>query len=561
MSLQALPSELDSVILSHLNMRDKSHMTMVSKYYRRIEEPLLYERISLWTDEDDRIKHLLLTLLQRVDLRPFVKQFRLRQEEGVSPEPLPQLTDRISYRSDPDGAELSESIWAQTPTIRNLLADLSPRYDISAEFRMIWFAKVLEQFPLFDGALSLLLCLITKVSDITLQFSSDQPIPTTLEILGAIDWNVPHDDDQDKPFRDLKSLCVTDTGERKCAYPLRISLGLRHLVLRGNCDPYLYWPHEPPVGTNTLRMLSLYDVDIDPQYLLDALRSSWLSNLEDLTLNGVGRGDALSDQERPWLSFDYSLLKQAMLEHLPKLKCFRCLDMVLYLSDAPDVIPFGSFGAFSQLRILSIDLDLLLGTGYLQTSEDATTDMNALSSYFPQTLEVLDIGQLEWFVVKGMFSAYLALCDDEPRADDEIQQSLAALPVKTIRFSINLLGWFQPEGPSAPQTYWIDEPAVNMLRDMADALHSLGTSLEVSYQMDQTERTRPLVLPGFTAEAVYYDEYEDRRNEAMRDEVADDASEPDNHDGSHDGNDESSEDEAGIDEDGIDEYLEDQADD
>jgi hypothetical protein len=100
-----------------------------------------------------------------------------------------------------------------------------------------------------------------------------------------------------------------------------------------------------------------------------------------------------------------------------------------------------------------------------------------------------------------------------------------------------------------------------MLRDMADALHSLGTTLEVSYQMDSTGRRRPLVLPGFTAEAVYYDDYEDRRNEAIRDEVADDASESDNHDGSQDGNDESGEDEAGIDEDDIDEYLEDQADD
>tara|TARA_R110002003_G_scaffold235_20_gene17088 strand:+ start:1685 stop:3289 length:1605 start_codon:yes stop_codon:yes gene_type:complete len=534
MSLQALPSELDTVILSHLNMRDKCHMTMVSKYYRRIGEPLLYERVCLWTDEDDRIKHLLLTLLQRDDLRPFVKQFRLRQQVGVSPEPLPQLTDRIRYRGDPDGAQLSESIWAQAPTIRNLLADLSSRYDVSAEFRMIWFAKVLELFPLFDGALSLLLCLITKVSDITLEFSSDQPIPITLEILGAIEWNVAQDDDQDEPFRHLKSLCVTDTGLRKCSYPLRISPGLRHLFIKGNCDPYLYWPHEPPVGTNTLRMLSLYDVDIDPQYLLDALRSSWLSNLEDLTLNGVGCGDPLNEQERPWLSFDYSLLKQAMLEHLPKLKCFICLDMVSYLSDTPDLISFGSFGAFSQLRILSIDLDLLLSREYLQTFEDGTTDMNALSGYFLQTLEVLDIGQLEWFVVEGMFIAYLALCDDEPRAGDEIQQSLAALPVKTIRFSINLFGWYQPEGPSAPPECWIDEPAVHVLRDMADALHSLGTTLEVSYQMDQAGRRRPLVLPGFTAEAVYFDDYEDRRNEAIRDEVADDASESDNHDGSQD---------------------------
>jgi hypothetical protein len=208
--------------------------------------------------------------------------------------------------------------------------------------------------------------------------------------------------------------------------------------------------------------------------------------------------------------------------------------MVSYLSDTPDLISFGSFGAFSQLRILSIDLDLLLSREYLQTFEDGTTDMNALSGYFPQTLEVLDIGQLEWFVVEGMFIAYLALCDDEPRAGDEIQQSLAALPVKTIRFSINLFGWYQPEGPSAPPECWIDEPAVHVLRDMSDALHSLGTTLEVSYQMDQAGRRRPLVLPGFTAEAVYFDDYEDRRNEAIRDEVADDASESDNHDGSQD---------------------------
>jgi hypothetical protein len=63
MYLEALPTELDEAILQYLNARELSHMTRVSKYYRKLGDPHLYSTIHLRGDVYNRVKRLLITLL------------------------------------------------------------------------------------------------------------------------------------------------------------------------------------------------------------------------------------------------------------------------------------------------------------------------------------------------------------------------------------------------------------------------------------------------------------------------------------------------------------------
>jgi hypothetical protein len=81
MSLEALPTELDLRIIGFLDTKHKSALSRVSKYYRDVAEPLLYERVQLWGHDDHRVRQLLLTLLQRKDLRHLVKEFCCGYEE------------------------------------------------------------------------------------------------------------------------------------------------------------------------------------------------------------------------------------------------------------------------------------------------------------------------------------------------------------------------------------------------------------------------------------------------------------------------------------------------
>jgi hypothetical protein len=46
MSLLALPTELDVRIIGYLDTRDMSRMSRVSKYYRKVSEPLFYEEVA-----------------------------------------------------------------------------------------------------------------------------------------------------------------------------------------------------------------------------------------------------------------------------------------------------------------------------------------------------------------------------------------------------------------------------------------------------------------------------------------------------------------------------------
>jgi hypothetical protein len=95
MSLQDLPTEPDVATLNHLWTcpRDLSRMTRVSKYYRKLEEPILYGDIGFWAHHSYQIKQLLLTLLRRKDFRRAVHSLCLQLNLDYEPQSPPLERD------------------------------------------------------------------------------------------------------------------------------------------------------------------------------------------------------------------------------------------------------------------------------------------------------------------------------------------------------------------------------------------------------------------------------------------------------------------------------------
>lgn len=154
-------------------MEDKARMNCVSQYYRRLTEPLLYENICMHTDEDDRIKRLLITLIQCKILRPLIKRFDLYHTRNVDPPRLPHLHDLITYDISTTSASVCELLCAHAAEIQEALATVALQLSISADLRLIWYTELFHPYPVFDGALALLLSVVPNISFINMEICPD----------------------------------------------------------------------------------------------------------------------------------------------------------------------------------------------------------------------------------------------------------------------------------------------------------------------------------------------------------------------------------------------------
>lgn len=158
MSLQALPTELDLEIIENLDRDSQSQVTQASKYYRRTGLPVLHKQITLYNNEDWKIKLLLTTLLCHDDLRHLVKKFILldSDEDDLY---LPNLTDNILFYTNEKATAVSDLLWSQDSAVRDAIVKMCVHHRFQVELRAVWFAKISDPYPLFDGHLALVLCL------------------------------------------------------------------------------------------------------------------------------------------------------------------------------------------------------------------------------------------------------------------------------------------------------------------------------------------------------------------------------------------------------------------
>jgi hypothetical protein len=161
--MEALPTELDVKILGYVRqgngsaMVDMERVTRVSKYCRKISEPLLYERVTLYHDEADRIKLLLMTLLGRKDLRKHLHHLRILQCDTPQGRVIVREDEFANLPYDhTQGDMFYDRLASQLTNIKTTIDEIATPY-MSAQLRMIWVSKVLQPFPGFDGALALII--------------------------------------------------------------------------------------------------------------------------------------------------------------------------------------------------------------------------------------------------------------------------------------------------------------------------------------------------------------------------------------------------------------------
>ncbi|KAF2818654.1 hypothetical protein CC86DRAFT_413775 [Ophiobolus disseminans] len=512
MSLQALPTELDLRIIQLLDLVDMCHVTLVSQYYSEIAHPVLYERITFWNDDGDRIRKLLATFLDHRDLGQFVKYFRLRQDPLGRPTPQARrLCDRMHFETSPVKKTLYDLVRVQAGRMAEVIETISSRCNIVPEHSVAWVSKPFELHPLFDDSLSLLLCLVPNLTELGLELTSTHPLPITLHTISNIDWNLSDAADLRKPFGKLKELCITsgrEVGETSRIFCVGIDTGMECVKIRGNRECILrYLPHPPLTNAGSLRHFELDCVDFDPEMMTDAIKSSWLSNLKTFIVQGVGRADSVRTSDGPYLRYDYSLLKQAMSKHLPKLEMFHWTDMAYnynYLHE--ELVPFAAFAAFPQLKDLCIDYNLLFESNEVNTPQSELPKLTTLSTVFPAHLQVFGFCGITWSLLQKFHAAYGEDVGSQ-YLELSLQQIASSSSVKNITSTRELGDWTHYRG-NRHQPNDMDAPAVHFLRHVADSLMKRGIYFTCEYRMWSIgEQHRPLVGPGFTTQTGNYDVY------------------------------------------------------
>jgi hypothetical protein len=190
MSLLDLPMELDDHIIGYLDMADTNSISRVDKYYRKLSEPHLYEHLNVRKNNPRRLRLLLRILLCRKDLRPLIKGpvLHLSHDESLTLQLLTPPDDRQITGAvlDPQGEAFYQDFQSLLIHINDAINRIVGS-ELQAQFKMAWFGKIFEPYPLFDGALSLILCMATSLQSLDLQVSASHPLPVTLEVLALID--------------------------------------------------------------------------------------------------------------------------------------------------------------------------------------------------------------------------------------------------------------------------------------------------------------------------------------------------------------------------------------
>lgn len=153
MSLQALPTEMDEQILGHLAPSDLSTMSKVSKYHRKIAEPLLYRTITLWDDRSINIRSLLLTLLSRRDLALHIRRLLVR-------------LDLRSSRNLPLTSEVDNRMEEALPAIQDSIKTIIGTGAGTARIRTTWLGSVLSE-DFVGGTSALVVCMALNIKVVT----------------------------------------------------------------------------------------------------------------------------------------------------------------------------------------------------------------------------------------------------------------------------------------------------------------------------------------------------------------------------------------------------------
>jgi hypothetical protein len=310
------------------------------------------------------------------------------------------------------------------------------------------------------------------------------------------------------PLAKLNSLSLKKNALLCPEFSVAITPGLQELLIYGNRNCEVHVPTSSPINTTMLRILSFRGVNIDLAELKNPVRSDYLRSVEVLGLEYVGCRYSDFDHDRPWLSYNYSGLKQAIRVHFPRFKVFIWSEMRYDNLWNDALVPFGSFAEFDHLEHLVIDYNLLVDNINAQHSQDEAHDFLDFVERFPKALQSLELDAIGWYLMKKVYEDYLDASDAQPDMLLGLIPFFLALPFKTICIGVCMNGWPHQAQHKYTQAFAQDEPVVHLLRSLVDMLQEVGVYLSLHYYMDSTyEVPRRLVGPNYTVKELCYDVY------------------------------------------------------
>ncbi|KAF2254714.1 hypothetical protein BU26DRAFT_514575 [Trematosphaeria pertusa] len=490
--MDKLSTELDANIAECLSgdAQALSALSRVSKYYKAVAEPFLYEEIAIADSRHSAIKSLLLTLLNRNGLALRIKSFSLTMGGRGPPPPLRT-----------DLGEAFKGTFSHMQKIGDKIHEMvRPTTTPDIALVLDWVRQVLDPAPHADGALALVLCMANNLESLSLYGTYGRRPNTTLSVL-QLPWQLGRGPNEDYPFRKLKHFHFNHVvwDREPTDIPTPLSLKSLHIEgtgywRRGHTKLPLHFPLSEPFTPGLSTLVLEDDNDFAPDFMERTLASPWFRKLKQLILKTKEGycGQLLND-------YDPSRLVRAMETHVPELEVFEWTRHRLWPTSARGKGPkFDSFKGLNKLHTLRLASDLLIPDS---DTLGVTISKNPYA-VFPASLQYLELTNLCRVgpLVEGFYRHFnIGRADGEGFSVlDALKRLLATFPLKGLTLRVmkyddfgTLLSDFSSKDELEPQT-------VFFLRYAADQLAKLGTRLDV-YMMMGVDEDRLLIRPGYTA--------------------------------------------------------------
>ena len=420
MSLSALPTEVDDIIIEFLGASDDrealSSLSYVSKYYRGPVEPVLYRNLKFQADEEVPIKQLFLTLLSRMDLAKHIESFTLSETPR---------TVNIGERWIHGRTKLAKDLWRQVRSIETAVKKV-PR--LGVETRLELFGGILFSHsgsyvspqPSVNATIALILSWAINIKAMDLFLPAPYYLNITCEILASplakasptalrkleLPAHMP------VPFGRLKRVQFYCRGpQHRPGLFLSVQILAQELCIRNLHVQGCFMASNFHIS-DTLRVLKLRNVKIDPiaiESLISGMKNSKLAVLSLDNLQGI------SNNWRHWL---YSRLSIFLEFNLPNLEIFECINM----GGKPGMSlrPLGSLKALSELRKIRVDAEVLYDVSL------------ALPDFDERLMLPLNLKHLEILVRSPQVLVPKRLVSDDGDDEAEIWQQYLRDPAPSI---------------------------------------------------------------------------------------------------------------------------------
>jgi hypothetical protein len=313
MSLSNVSTELDATIARLLvgYSAALAALCRTSKYYHALANPLLYEVIEIMDNREQRIKQLLMTLLDSPQKAKNIKSFAIGKSIYA------QL-----------GCQVMAQAWISTVCVPGIGKNRS------------------RESETVDATSALVLSMAHNVEQVVLM----DPVFHFLSYPKKVLASQSHPKNRLLSCQKLKSMEYNMMMRRgSCRQSeLLFQTCAQRLVVSGCAIKFSDHNLPPPMA---LRSLKLRFCGIDCGALLKIFSTS-LNRLTHLALEGI-RGHDTS-----WERGDFARLSDALEKHLPNLEDFAWIE-----ADAPwgdNAICFRSFRALSRLKALKIDFNAMI---------------------------------------------------------------------------------------------------------------------------------------------------------------------------------------------------------